>query len=72
MAAEAWAGLGMGCQHMHQAPYWWIEGVSIPMKRETEENETESWKGEGLGPREVVNETKSENEPRLRKIEFKA
>lgn len=72
MTAEGWGGQGLGCQHLYNAPYWWIEGVTIPMKREVEGNEITEWEEGVLGPREVVNETKSENEPRLRAMEFKA
>ena len=72
MAGQGWDGLGLGCQHMYAAPYWWIDGVSIPMKREVEGNETKEWEEGGLGPREVVNVTESENGMRLRAIEFKA
>lgn len=72
MAAEGWAGGGMGCQHMYTSPYWWINGVEVPMKRDVMGEETDGTESVGLGPRRVMNVTESENGMRLRKIEFKA
>ena len=72
MAADAWSGMGMGCQHMYNAPFWWIAGVSSPFKRDVDLNETEGWEGAGLGPRDNLNETASLNETRTRATEFHA
>ena len=69
MAANEWSGQGMGCQHMHNAPFWWIAGVEIPFKRDGGWNETEE---AGLGPRGEGNGAARLDEMRTRAKEFNA
>ena len=61
----------MGCQHMYNAPFWWIAGVSTPMKRDGEGNETET-EEVGLGPRGEGNGAARLDEMRTRAKEFHA
>lgn len=72
MAADEWGGSGMGCQHMYNAPYWWIAGVNELVKRDVEGNETVGLDGPGLGSRDDLNETASLDETRTRATEFHA
>ena len=72
MAAESWSGQGMGCQHMYNAPFWWIAGVSTPMKRDGEGNETEGAEEVGLGPRGEGNGAARLDEMRTRANVFHA
>lgn len=72
MAADEWSGSGMGCQHMHSAPFWWIAGVSTPLKRDVEGNETEGTEAVGLGPRGGENGAARLEEMRMRAKEFHA
>ena len=62
----------MGCQHMHSAPFWWIAGVSTPLKRDVEGNETEGTEAVGLGPRGGENGAARLEEMRMRAKEFHA
>ena len=62
MAADGWGGSGMGCQHMYNAPYWYIAGVTEPFKRDLEGNETAGLEEMGLGPRDSLDEDAKENE----------
>ncbi len=83
MAAQAWSGQSMGCQHMYNSPYWWIDSVGSPGKRDVKGSETVGWEGVGLGQRKSLNETAgwkgaglgpraSLNETRTKATEFHA